>query len=88
MLKMPSNCACCTIKSKRDGLRAFTSGNLLFLNPTFQVSGLSRKNYRSSASELRSLVKTFGFELERHLFRCLLAKVCKNILFNITSIKV
>ena len=60
----------------------------LFLNPTFQVSGLSHKNYRSSASELRSLVKTFGFELERHLFRCLLAKVCKNVLFNITSTKV
>ena len=40
-----------------------------------QVSGLSRKNYRNSASELRSLVQTFGLELERHLFRCLLAKV-------------
>ena len=48
------------------------SGNL---HVCVQVSGLSRKNYRNSASELRSLVQTFGLELERHLFRCLLAKV-------------
>ena len=45
------------------------------LHVCVQVSGLSRKNYRNSASELRSLVQTFGLELERHLFRCLLAKV-------------
>merc|ERR1719458_2145691 len=49
--------------------------SLAFSQINYLVSGLSRKNYRTSASELRSLVKTFGFELERHLFRCLFAKV-------------
>merc|ERR1711884_985898 len=49
--------------------------SLAFSQINYLVSGLSRKNYRNSASELRSLVQTFGLELERHLFRCLLAKV-------------
>lgn len=40
-----------------------------------QVSGLSRKNYRATSAELRGLVTCYGGELERHLLRCLVAKV-------------
>ena len=40
-----------------------------------QVHNLTKKNYRTTVAECRSLVLAYGAELERHLFRCLLSLV-------------
>ncbi len=40
-----------------------------------QVQNLNKKNYRASVAECRSLVTSFGAELERHLYRCLLSQL-------------
>ena len=36
---------------------------------------MTKKNYRTTVAECRSLVLAYGAELERHLFRCLLSLV-------------
>jgi len=40
---------------------------------SYLVSGLNKKNYRSSCAECRDLSSTFGLEAQRHLLRCLLS---------------
>ena len=42
---------------------------------SFQVQNINKKNYRATVTECRSLVTTFGTELERHLYRCLLSQL-------------
>jgi len=42
---------------------------------SYLVIGLTKKNYRSSVSECRDLVSQFGFEVQRHLLRCLFSQV-------------
>ncbi|XP_065678715.1 CCR4-NOT transcription complex subunit 1 isoform X1 [Hydra vulgaris] len=42
---------------------------------SFAVTELSKKNYKSNAAELKSIVQKYGPEAERHLFRCLLSFV-------------
>ena len=37
--------------------------------------GLTKKNFKTSQSELRSLVNQFGFEAERHLIKTVFAHI-------------